>query len=194
MQGSILLKGTVSLLSSLSTTIELPFCASRYVDYIAWNKVLIIDERVSHYSITIFLGWLQVRPCIWSLKYCDHIIPNQRSVCNKLVCEWSNSFNVTSRHRRYTEDWSTRNHLLIICEIIATISAMCGITCSGWKLQIIPQPIIEGLSIYSLKSSDVLYHHFQSIDLVLWVDGRYNFWVLVSFLHVLMIVNRADCD
>ena len=147
MQGSIFLEGLVPLLPSVYALIKLLLHARFHMFYVAWTKVVIIDEIVNHPSVTMFLGWLQVRPCIWSLKYCDHIIPNQRSVYIEQVGECSNRFRVTSRHRSPTENHSTIYHLPIMCEIPATIVTVHGITCGGWRLQIIPQSITEGLSI-----------------------------------------------
>ena len=64
MKASILLKGPVSLLPSVSALSKLLFCASCHVVCVAWTKVVIIYELVAHYSVTVFLGWLQVRPYI----------------------------------------------------------------------------------------------------------------------------------
>ena len=78
-----------------------------------------------------------------------------------------------------------------MCEVLVAISAVRSITCGNWIYQIIPKSVTEGLSIYSQKSSDVLFHRLQRLGLVLWIDGRYNFWVLVSFLHFLLVIHCA---
>ena len=83
MQGSILLKCPVSLFLRVSALSKLVICASHIVVYVTWTQVVIVYAFLSHSFITMFLGWLQIRPCIRSLKDFDHLVPNQRSVCNK---------------------------------------------------------------------------------------------------------------
>ena len=95
MQGSIFLEGPVSILHSVCELSKLLFGASFYMVCDSWTKVVIIDELLTHPSVIIFLGWLHIRPCIFPLENCDHLIPNQRSVSNKRADEWSNSFRVT---------------------------------------------------------------------------------------------------
>ena len=125
------LKGLVYLFPCVSALSNLLLRVSRHMVYAAWAKVVIIYELVDHYSITMFLGWLQISTLIQSLKYCDHIVPNQHSFCNEQLGEWYDSFRVDSKLYRSTEDQSTSNNLLIMCEILATISAVRGITCGG---------------------------------------------------------------
>ena len=192
MQYSIFLEGSVSLFPSVNSLSNLLLHAIRHVVYFSCGKVVIVCELVSHSSITMFIGWLHIRTRILSLKDCDYLVPNQRSVCNERVGERYESFRVTSKHRRPTEDLSTSNHLLILCEILDTISVVHGITCNGWMFQIIHQSITERLSIYSSKSSDVLFHRFQSLGPVLWINGGYQFWFLVSFLRVPLMIYCAD--
>ena len=79
-----------------------------------------------------------------------------------------------------------------MCELLATISAVHGITCDGWMYQIITQSITERLPTYSSEYYNVLFQSFQSLGPVLWVDSRYHFWVLVSFLHVLLVIHCMD--
>ena len=38
----------------------------------------------------------------------------------------------------------------------------------------------------------MLFHRFQSLGTVLWIDGRYQSWVLVILLHVLIMVHCAE--
>ena len=166
MQGSILLGGLVSILPNVSALIKLLLQASRHAVYVDWTKVVFVYELVFHSSISMFLVWLQIRPKILSLKDCDHIVPNQCSICNVRVGEWSDRFRVTSKRHRTTKDQSTSNHILIMCEILAAITMVHGITCGGWRYQIIHQSITEKLSIYSSKLSNVLFHHFQSLGAV----------------------------
>ena len=118
------LKGLVYLFPCVSALSNLLLRVSRHMVYAAWAKVVIIYELVDHYSITMFLGWLQISTLIQSLKYCDHIVPNQHSVCNERVGEWYNSFRVASRHHRPTKDQSMSNHILIMCGILSTIIAV----------------------------------------------------------------------
>ena len=165
--------------------------AIRHVVYVDWTQLSIVYELVAHSSTTVFLGWLQIRPRIRYLKYCNHLVTNQRSVCNERVGELSNSFEVIYKRRRPTEDQSTSDYLPIMCELIATISTVRGITCGDWRYQLIPQFITERLSIYSSNSSNLLFHRFQSLGPFLWFKGRYHFWVLVIFLHFLMMTHCA---
>ena len=153
---------------------------------------MIVYDLVAHFSITMFLGWIHIRPRIQSLKDCYHLVQNQRSVCNEQFGEWYDSFRVTSKCRRPTEDQSMRYHLLIMCELLSIISAVRGITCGDWRYQIIPQYVTNRLSIYSSKSSNVLFHSFQSLGPFLSVGGRCHFWFLVSFLHVPLVVHSGD--
>ena len=79
-----------------------------------------------------------------------------------------------------------------MCEIISNIGAVHGIACGGWRFQIYPQSITEGLPIYSSKPYDVLFYRFQGLGAVLWIDGRYDFLVLVSLFNVPLVIKRAE--
>ena len=146
-------------------------------------------DLVTQYSIMILLGWLLIRPRVRSMEYFDHLVPNQHSICNERVGEWSNSFRVRFKHHRPTENLYSSNHLPIICKVLDTISTVRGITCGNWSYQIIPQSVTERLSIYYSKSSGVLFHRFQSLVPVLWINGRYHFRVLVILLHNLLVIH-----
>ena len=104
MKGRILLESPIYLLPGVSVLNKLLLCTSRHVVYVALHQVVIVYELVAHYSITMFIDSLQIRPRIRSLKYCDHLVPNKRSVYNERVGEWYDSFRVTSKRRRPTED------------------------------------------------------------------------------------------
>ena len=192
MQGSIFLEGPIPLFPSISALGELLLRFIRHVVYVAWTKLMIIYELVAQSSITILLGWLEVFPCVQSLEDCNHIVPNQRFICNEQVSEWSDSFRVSSKNHSPNENRSLSNHLLIMCELLAAITAVRGITYIKCSNKIIPQSVTEGLSIYSSKSPDVIFHRFQSLGPVLWIDGRYHFRVLVSFLHVPLVIHFTD--
>ena len=56
MQGSIFLEGLVPLLPSVYALIKLLLHARFHMFYVAWTKVVIIDEIVNHPSVTMFLG------------------------------------------------------------------------------------------------------------------------------------------
>ena len=84
------------------------------------------------------------------------------------------------------------NHLLIMYKIPSTIGVVHGIISSSWRFKIIPKSIIEGFSIYSLKYFDVLCHGFQGLGLVLWIDGRYDFWFLVRLFYGLLLIKRFE--
>ena len=139
----------------------------------------------------MLLRLIKVRPCVQSLEYCNHLVPNQRSVSNERVSEWTDFFRVGSKHRRPTENKSSRDNLIIGCKLITSISTVRGIICGNRSYQILPQPISEGLYIYSVKSSYVLLHRFQCLGPVLWDNSRYNSGVLVGFPHVPLMVHSA---
>ena len=148
MQGSIFLEGLVSLLPIVYALRKLLLRASWHMVYVDWTKVVIIDELETHPSVTMFLSWIQVRLYICPPEDCDQFILNQNSVCNRRVSEWSNSFRVTSNHRGPTDDWSTSNYLLIMCEILAIVGAVCGIPFGTIRFKTVPQSITEGFPIY----------------------------------------------
>ena len=50
----------------------------------------------------------------------------------------------------------------------------------------------EGFSFYSAKFSYVLFHRFQGLGPVPWIEGGYHFGVLVVFLHVLLMVHCTN--
>ena len=121
-----------------------------------------------------------------------HIFPNQQSVGNEIVGELTNFFRVGSKHQRPTENRSLSDHLPIVCKVLAYISVVRGITCGNRSYHIIPQPIAEGLSIYSAKSSYLLFRRFQGLGPVPWIDGRYHFGVFIGLIHVPVVVHCAD--
>ena len=84
------------------------------------------------------------------------------------------------------------DHILIMCERISNIGAVHGITCGGWRFQIDPQSITEGFPIYSSKPYEVLFHRFQALGVVLWINSRYEFLVLVSLFNVPLVIKRAE--
>ena len=167
MQGSILLEVPVSLFPSVRLLRNIFLRASRHVVYVAWTQVMVVYELVSYYFITIFLSWIQICPHILYLKDSEHLVPNKHSIYDERFGEWSDKFRVTSKPRWPTEDQSTSNHFLIICEVLANISAVCGITCINWSYKIITQSITDRFPINSLKSSNVLFHRFQIIGAAL---------------------------
>ena len=191
-QARIILEVPVSLLPSVSGQVELLLRASRHMVYVAWTQVMVLYELVDHSSTTILILWLQIHPYIWSLKDCNHLITNHCSLWNDQVVEWSDRFRVTSKHNRTTENQSTSDHLLIMCEVIATITEASEITCADWSYQIIPKFITDGLSIWSSKSSDVLFHCFQSLggsavgttSGSLWSSSMYFRWYIAWNLYI----------
>ena len=104
--------------------------SSCHIIDVDWTKIMVIYDLVIHPSVTIFLGWIQVHTCIWSLKDCDHIIPNKCSVFNERVGEWSKSFRVTSRQQGTAENRPTSDHLLMMVEI--TCYHQCGMWDNLW--------------------------------------------------------------
>ena len=62
MQGKIPLKGPVSLFPSVNAFGEILLRTSCHVVYVSWTKVVIIYELISHFYVTVLLGWLQIRP------------------------------------------------------------------------------------------------------------------------------------
>ena len=81
-----------------------------------------------------------------------------------------------------------------MCEVLTSIIGVHGIICGNWSYQIIPQPVAEGLSVYSAKYYVVLFHRFQGLGTVPWIESRYQFRVLVSLLHVQLVTHCADND
>ena len=169
MQGSIILTGPVSIFPSVSELINLLLCAIFHVVYVAWTQVMVAYDLVAYSSVTIIIEWLQIRPRILSLKDCNNIVPHHRSIYDERLFECSNNFRVDSKRRSLTEDHSTSDNLLIMCEVLATISVVCGITCNNWRYQIIHQSITKRISIYSLESSNSLFYRFQSIGPFIWI-------------------------
>ena len=76
MQGIIFIGGKVSILLSVCELSKLLFGSICHVIYVAWTKVVIVNVLVTHPYVTMFLGWLQIRPCICPLENSDHIISN----------------------------------------------------------------------------------------------------------------------
>ena len=192
LQGSIFIKGPIPLIPSVTSLGKLLLRTSFHVVYIAGAQVIIVNEPESQSPITVLLSWLEVGLCVRSLEYCNHVLPNQRSVRNERVGEWTNLSRVSSKRLSPTENQSLSNHLLIVCTLLASISVVHGITCGNRRYQIHHQPIAEGLSIYSAKYYYVLFHRFQGIGPVPWIGGRYHFRVLVSFLRVPLMVHHAE--
>ena len=153
---------------------------------------MVVYEPKSQSYITMLLRRIEIRPCALSLKDCNHILLNQRCISYERVGEWTDIFKVSPKHRRPTENHSLSNNLLIMCEVFTSIIAVHGIIWGNWIYQIIPQPVSEGISIYSAKSSDVLFYRFQGLGLVPWIEGRYHFRVLVGLLPVPRTINCAD--
>ena len=153
---------------------------------------MIVNEPESQSSITIILIWLEVRPCLISLEDCNLLVPNQHYVGNERVSEWADFFRVSSKHRRPTNILSSRNHPLTARKVLSSISAVRGKVFGNWSYQVTPQPVAKGLSIYSAKSSDVLFHHFQHLGPVPWVHDRYHFRVLVGFLYPVLVIHWMD--
>ena len=79
-----------------------------------------------------------------------------------------------------------------MCEVLTSIIGVHGIICGNWSYQIIPQPVAEGLSVYSAKYYVVLFHRFQGLGTVPWIESRYQFRVLVRFLHVPLVIHFGD--
>ena len=104
MQGSILLEISVSLFPSVSALGDLLLRSICHMVYFAWTQVMVVYAIAAHYSITMLLVWIQIRPRIQSLKYSDHLVPNQRSIYNEQFGEWSDRLRVTSKHLRPTEN------------------------------------------------------------------------------------------
>ena len=61
-QGRIFLEGPASVLPSICALSKLLFGARCHIIYVVWSRVLIMDELVTHPSVTLFLGWIQIRP------------------------------------------------------------------------------------------------------------------------------------
>ena len=139
----------------------------------------------------MLLSWIEVLPCVRSLEDNNHLVHNQQYVSNKRVGECTDFFRVSSNHRRPTENQSSSNHLFIVCKLLDSISAVRGIICINRSYQIIPQPKAEGLSIYSAKSSCVIFHCFQGLGPVPCIDCGYQSRVLVGFLLVPLVVHCA---
>ena len=104
MQGSIFIDVSVPLFPSASALDELLLRARHHVVYVAWNQVMVVYELVAQSSVTMLLGWLEVHPHVRYLKYYDHFVPNQLSICNEQVVEWSDSSRVSPKHRRPTKN------------------------------------------------------------------------------------------
>ena len=188
----IFLKGSIPLFPSVTSLDELLFRSIRHLIYVAGTQVMVVNETESQSPIRIILSCLKVRPFIRSLEDCNHLVSDQRSVGNERVGEWTDVFRVGFKHRMPPDNLSSSDHILIVCKVLDSISAVCGITGGTQGYQIISQPISEGLYIYSVKLSYVLFHRFQGLGPVHWINSRYHFGVLMGFLHVPMVVNSVD--
>ena len=160
LQGSIFFKGPILLLPSVTALVELLLRTSRHVIDVAGTQVMILNYHDSQSLITMLLIRFKVPPCVQSLEDCKYLVSNQRSVGNERVGECTNFFRVISKLCRPTENRSSSDHLLIMCKLLASISAVLGIMYDNQSYQILPQPIAEGLSIYSTKYSYALFHRF----------------------------------
>ena len=141
LQVSIFFKGPIPLLPSVTSLGELLLRTSRHVIDITGDQVTIVNEPESQYTITMLLIRIEVRPCVRSLEDCNHLLPNQCSVGNERGGGWTDFFRVSSKRRRPTENQSSSDHLLIVRNLLASISTLRGITCNNRSYQIIPQPI-----------------------------------------------------
>ena len=157
LQGSILFKGPIPLLPSVTALVELLLRTSRHVINVAGYQVIIVNDPEFQSPITMLLRRLKVCPCVRSLEDCNYLVPYQKSIGNEKVSECTYFFRVSFKHRMPTENSSRRNHLFVVCKVLAYITVVCGIICVNQSYQIIPQLIDDGLSIYSVKSSCVLF-------------------------------------
>ena len=137
-QGSIFLKGPIPLFPSVSTLGDILLCASRHVVYVTCTQVMVVYEPEAQSSITILLICLEVRTCVQSLEYFNHLVPNKRSIGDEIVGEWADIFRISSKNRSPTENRSSSDHLIIMCEVLASIIPVLGITYGSWRYQIIP--------------------------------------------------------
>ena len=64
MQGVILLEVPVYFLPSVGALIKIFLRSSCHMVDVSWTKIMVIYDLVIHPSVTIFLGWIQVRTCI----------------------------------------------------------------------------------------------------------------------------------
>ena len=88
---------------------------------------MVVYDPESQSSISILLGWLEVRPCILSLEDRNHLFPNQRYIGDKRISEWIDIFRVGSKHHNPTENQYSIYHLLIMYEVLASIITVRGI-------------------------------------------------------------------
>ena len=153
---------------------------------------MVVNDPEYQSSIMMLLSWLEVHPCVRSLEYCNHLIPNQRSSGDERVSDWNDIFRVSSKQRIPTENRYLSDNILIMCEVLASIIAVSGITYGNRRYQVITQPAAEGFSIHSKKSSGVLFHRLQGLGTVPWNDGRYHFRVLVGSLHAPLVIHCED--
>ena len=177
-QGSIFLKGQITIFPSVSALGKLLLLVIRHVVYVAWTQVMVVYYTDAQSSITMLLIWIEVCPCVRSMEDLNHLVPNQRSIGDERVGEWTDIFRVSYKHRMHTENLSSIDHLLIMCEVLASITAVRRITCANWSYQNIPQPVTEGLYIYFELYSKVIFHRFQGLGTFTWINGRYNFRLL----------------
>ena len=125
-KGRIFLKGTIYISPSVGELDELLLRAIYHVIYVAWTQVMVVYEPESQSSITMILSWLEVCTCIVSLEDCNHLSPNQRSIGDERVGEWTDIFRVSSKHRRTTNNLFSSNNILIMCKVIAYIISYVG--------------------------------------------------------------------
>ena len=171
-QGSIFIKGPIPLLPRVSELGDLIIRTIHHVVYVVWNQVMFVYEPADQSSIMMLLSWLEVCPCVLSLEDCKHLVPNQHSIGDERVGEWTYIFRVSSKRRSPTENQSSSDHLLIMCKLLTSVIVVCGIICVNWSYQITSQPIYEGLPIYSMKYPAVLFHRLQGLGPVPWIGIR----------------------
>ena len=116
-QGSIFLKGSIPSLPSVTALGELLLHAIHHVVYVAGTQLMVVNDPESQYTIMVLLSWIEACPCIQSLEDCNHIFPNQRSIGNERVGEWS--------------DFSGSVPSTVGPLIIDTFSAVRGIICGN---------------------------------------------------------------
>ena len=64
MQGIILIECPLSVIPSVCELGKLLYLSICHMVDVYWTKIMIIYEIITPPYVTIFIGWLQVRPCI----------------------------------------------------------------------------------------------------------------------------------
>ena len=99
LQGDIFLKGPIPLFPSVTALVNILLHASCHMSYVAGVQVIIVDDPKYQSPIAVLLIWLEICPYVRSLEDCKYLFPNQRSVGNERVGEWTNFFRVSSKRR-----------------------------------------------------------------------------------------------